>query len=160
LAKAAGLEIGNGIVTDAALRTSAEHIYAAGDVAHALHPVLGQHLRSEHWANAIAGGETAARSMLGQEVRHDSIPYFYTDQFDLGMEYSGYAPAAKDASVVIRGSMEQAEFIAFWIREGAVVAGMNVNVWDVQEQIKDLISSGRTVNQKALADPAVDLGTV
>ena len=158
LAEAAGLTVSNGIQVDAGLRSSDPDIFAAGDVANALHPVTGEYARSEHWANAIAGGTVAGRSMLGQNAVLEDIPYFYTDQFDLGMEYSGYAALAKDAQLVIRGSLDNREFIAFWLRGGKVVAGMNVNVWDVQDAIKDLISSGRTVDPQRLADPDVELG--
>nr|WP_035775450.1 FAD-dependent oxidoreductase [Arthrobacter sp. H5] len=160
LAEAAGLTVSNGIQVDSGLRTGVEDIFAAGDVANALHPVTGEYARSEHWANAIAGGEVAAKSMLGQRAELDAIPYFYTDQFDLGMEYSGYSSIAKDAEVIIRGSLEDREFIAFWVRDGKVVAGMNVNVWDVQEVIQDLVKSGRTVDVKALADPMTELGSL
>lgn len=153
LAEAAGLTTGNGIQVTAGLQTSSPDIYAAGDVANAMHPVTGVRARSEHWANAIAGGKVAARSMLGQDAVLDDIPYFYTDQFDLGMEYSGYGALSKDAELVVRGSLESREFIAFWVFEGRVVAGMNVNVWDVQDAIKELISSGRTVDAATLADP-------
>jgi 3-phenylpropionate/trans-cinnamate dioxygenase ferredoxin reductase component len=157
LAEAAGLQIRNGILVDAALRTSDPDIFAAGDVANALHPVTGEYARSEHWANAIAGGKVAGRSMLGRDAALDEIPYFYTDQFDIGMEYSGYAALTKDAELVIRGSLDKREFIAFWLRDGKVVAGMNVNIWDVQDAIKDLIRGGRTVDPQRLADPAVAL---
>lgn len=157
LAEAAGLQIRNGILVDAALRTSDPDIFAAGDVANALHPVTGEYARSEHWANAIAGGKVAGRSMLGRDAALDEIPYFYTDQFDIGMEYSGYAALAKDAELVIRGSLDKREFIAFWLRNGKAVAGMNVNIWDVQDAIKDLIRGGRTVDPQRLADPAVAL---
>jgi 3-phenylpropionate/trans-cinnamate dioxygenase ferredoxin reductase component len=157
LAEAAGLAVSNGIDVDASLRTSDPHIHAAGDVANAFHPVLNARLRSEHWANAVAGGKAAARAMLGQPVSFDDIPYFYTDQYDLGMEYSGYFPLAADADVVLRGDLDRREFIAFWVRDGKVIAGMNVNVWDVQEPIKDLIRSGRTVDSEALADTTREL---
>ena len=159
LAEEAGLTIGNGIQVDSGLRTSAEGIFAAGDVASALHPVTGQYARSEHWANAISGGKVAAQSMLGRDAVLDDIPYFYTDQFDLGMEYSGYGALTKDADVVVRGSLEDREFVAFWLREDRVVAGMNVNVWDVQEEIQDLIRSGRAVDRAVLTDPDSDLKT-
>ncbi len=157
LAEAAGLTLGNGIRVDSALRTSDPDIFAAGDVANALHPVTGEYARSEHWANAIASGKVAGRSMLGKDAVLDEIPYFYTDQFDIGMEYSGYAALTRDADLVIRGSLETREFIAFWLRGGKVVAGMNVNVWDVQDAIKALVSSGRTVDPERLADPEVAL---
>lgn len=153
LASDAGLAINNGIEVSASLQTSDSDIFAAGDVANALHPVTGQYARSEHWANAIASGKVAAKSMLGLPAALADIPYFYTDQFDLGMEYSGYAALTKDAEIVVRGSLESREFVAFWVLEGRVVAGMNVNVWDVQDAIKELISSRRIVDTQALADP-------
>lgn len=157
LAAAAGITVNNGIEVDSSLRTSAPDVFAAGDVANALHPFTGTHLRSEHWANAIAGGKVAAKSMLGQDAVLDDIPYFYTDQFDLGMEYSGFGTLTGDAELVVRGSLETREFIAFWVRGGRVVAGMNVNTWDVQEAIKGLISSRRTVDTARLADPQTPL---
>ena len=160
LAQDAGLTINNGIEVDSALRTSAADVFAAGDVANALHPVTGSHARSEHWANAIASGKVAAKSMLGKDAALDDIPYFYTDQFDLGMEYSGFGALAKDAELVIRGELASREFIAFWVLDGRVVAGMNVNIWDVQDAIKDLISSQRIVDTAALADPQTPLETI
>ncbi|RAN79259.1 FAD-dependent oxidoreductase [Bacillus sp. SRB_336] len=160
LAKDAGLTISNGIQVSGSLATSDPDIFAAGDVANSLHPVTNAYARSEHWANAIASGKVAARSMLGKEAVLDDIPYFYTDQFDLGMEYSGFGALAKDAELVVRGSLEKREFIAFWVLEGRVVAGMNVNIWDVQDAIKDLISSRRTVDTAKLADPQTPLGDI
>ncbi|WP_285723964.1 NAD(P)/FAD-dependent oxidoreductase [Psychromicrobium xiongbiense] len=158
LAQAAGLETDHGILVDARLRTSTPDVFAAGDVANALHPMVGAHLRSEHWANALASGAVAARSMLGRVAVLNDIPYFYTDQFDLGMEYSGFGTLTEGLTPVIRGSLELREFLAFWLREGRVVAGMNVNIWDVQEEIKDLILSKRVVEAARLADPQIPLG--
>jgi 3-phenylpropionate/trans-cinnamate dioxygenase ferredoxin reductase subunit len=160
LATAAGLDVDNGILTDASLRTSAPDVYAAGDVANAYHPVIQRHLRSEHWANALNAGPVAARVMMGGSDVHDGIPYFYSDQFDLGMELSGYAPLMADAELVIRGDLDGREFIAFWVDDGRVVGGMNVNVWDVQDAIQDLIRSGRRVSTDALADAATDLSSL
>ena len=142
LAEAAGIAVDNGILTDASLRTSAPDVYAAGDVANAYHPVIQRHLRSEHWDNALKAGPVAARVMMGGDAVHDGIPYFYTDQFDLGMELSGYPPLMKDAELLIRGDLDAREFIAFWVDDGRVVGGMNVNVSDVQKPIKALIRSG------------------
>jgi NADPH-dependent 2,4-dienoyl-CoA reductase/sulfur reductase-like enzyme len=153
--------VDNGVLTDASLRTSAPGIYAAGDVANALHPFTGQHHRSEHWSNALNGGKVAAKSMLGQDVVFDSIPYFYTDQFDVSMEYSGFPSLAKDAPL-IRGSLESREFVAFWLREERVVAGMSVN-WpksvkpSAQKVIKALIGSRHAVEPNALTDAQVPL---
>jgi 3-phenylpropionate/trans-cinnamate dioxygenase ferredoxin reductase subunit len=160
LAQEAGLLVENGIAVDAGLRASADDVFAAGDVANSFHPVVGQRMRNEHWANAIASGKVAAKSMLGQDAALDDIPYFYTDQFDLGMEYSGYAPYTRDADVVIRGDKSGREFVAFWVNDGRVVAGMNVNIWDVNDQVQDLIRSGRQVDAAKLADPAVPLTEV
>ncbi|MRH29379.1 NAD(P)/FAD-dependent oxidoreductase [Microbacterium sp. SYP-A9085] len=157
LAEAAGLQVERGILTDASLRTSAADVFAAGDVANAMHPVLNQRLRSEHWANALNAGPVAARAMLGKDAVHDMIPYFYTDQFDLGMELSGYPPLMKDAQMVIRGDVDAREFVAFWVQGRRVVAGMNVNIWDVNETVQKLIASGEDVDLDALADPEVAL---
>jgi 3-phenylpropionate/trans-cinnamate dioxygenase ferredoxin reductase subunit len=157
LAVAAGLAVDDGVLVDAALRTSRPDIFAAGDIANALHPLVDLRLRSEHWANALNGGAAAARSMLGQDVSYDDIPYFYTDQFDLGMEYSGFAPLARGADVVYRGDRDKREFIAFWVADGHVVAGMNVNVWDVNEAVQGIIRRGNRVDPARLADPAVPL---
>jgi 3-phenylpropionate/trans-cinnamate dioxygenase ferredoxin reductase subunit len=161
LAEAAGIEVDHGILTDAHLATSADDVFAAGDVANPMHPVLGERLRNEHWANAIAGGKVAAASMAGQDAVLDDIPYFYTDQFDLGMEYSGYPPLARDARIVYRGDLAAREFVAFWLSRGdTVVAGMNVNVWDVNEQVQRLIREARPVDVARLTDPAIDLGAL
>ncbi|NLP82548.1 FAD-dependent oxidoreductase [Microbacterium sp. CFH 90308] len=157
LAEQAGLRILNGVLTDSGLRTSAPDVFAAGDVANAFHPVLQRHLRSEHWANALGAGKVAARSMLGMPASFDDIPYFYTDQYDLGMELSGYAPLMADADVVVRGDLDAREFIAFWVDHDRVVAGMNVNVWDVNETVQELIRSGARVGADRLADADVPL---
>ncbi|MFD9002142.1 NAD(P)/FAD-dependent oxidoreductase [Streptomyces sp. NPDC059582] len=161
LAEAAGLELadrsqGGGIVVDAQLRTSDPDIYAAGDVASFPHPLFGR-LRVEHWANALNAGPVAARAMLGKDVTYDRVPYFFSDQYDLGMEYSGWAPPGSYDEVVIRGDAVKREFIAFWLKEGRVLAGMNVNVWDVTEPIQQLIRSRTQVDTEALADPHVSL---
>jgi len=157
LAQAAGLEIDGGILVDASLRTSDPAIWAAGDIANAYHPLAKMRLRSEHWANALNGGKAAARSLLGQSTSYDDIPYFYTDQFDLGMEYSGFGPLASGADVVYRGNRAGREFIAFWVRDGRVVAGMNVNVWDVNEAVQGIIRRGNPVDLDRLTDGTVPL---
>ncbi|WP_329623597.1 FAD-dependent oxidoreductase [Streptomyces sp. NBC_01255] len=148
---------GGGIAVDESLRTSDPDIYAAGDVAAAHHPLLHTRLRVEHWANALNGGPVAARAMLGQTVSYDRVPYFFSDQYDLGMEYSGWAPPGAYDQVVVRGDTGKREFIAFWLKEGRVLAGMNVNVWDVTEPIQKLIRSRAAVDPEALADSSVPL---
>jgi 3-phenylpropionate/trans-cinnamate dioxygenase ferredoxin reductase subunit len=155
LAEDSGLQVDNGVVTDHALRTSEPDIFAAGDVAAAFHPLYGRHVRVEHWANALNQGPAAARSMLGQDVSYDRVPYFFTDQYDLGMEYSGLAGPGD--TVVCRGNPDSGEFIAFWTADGRVTAGMNVNVWDVTEPIQQLIRSQRQVQPARLADPDTPL---
>ncbi|WP_326780224.1 FAD-dependent oxidoreductase [Streptomyces longwoodensis] len=165
LAEAAGLELadrahGGGVVVDAGLRTSDPDVYAAGDVASVPLGLFDTRVRVEHWANALNGGPVAARSMLGQAgegASYDRVPYFFTDQYDLGMEYSGWAPPGSYDQVVIRGDAGKREFIAFWVAQGRVLAGMNVNVWDVTEPIQRLIRAQAPVDTDALADPHVPL---
>jgi 3-phenylpropionate/trans-cinnamate dioxygenase ferredoxin reductase subunit len=160
VAERSGLSLDNGVPTDEAMRTSIEDVYAVGDVANPFLPAISRRLRNEHWANAIAGGTVAARAIVGEDASYDDIPYFYSDQYDLGMEYSGYAPLAQGADVVFRGDVEARAFIAFWLRDDRVVAGMNVNVWDVQEQIKRLVRATGPVDRQRLADESVDLATL
>ncbi|MBB5084227.1 NAD(P)/FAD-dependent oxidoreductase [Nonomuraea endophytica] len=149
LAVDAGLDVSDGILTDAALRTSDPDVYAAGDVAESFNPLYGRRLRVEHWANALNGGPAAARSMLGQDVVYDRVPYFFSDQFEIGMEFSGDVQGYDE--VVFRGDVDALEFIAYWLRDGRVVAGMNVNVWDVVGDIQDLIRSGVKVDSQELS---------
>ncbi len=158
LAEAAGIRVGNGIEVDEHLETSVSGIFAAGDVAAAWHPGLGERVRVEHWANALNQGPAAARNMLGARIAYDRVPYFFSDQYDLGMEYSGYARIWD--RVVFRGNPDDGKFIAFWLADGRVVAGMNANVWDVTGPIQALIRSRATVDIGRLTDPAVPLEEV
>ncbi|MEU1616663.1 FAD-dependent oxidoreductase [Streptomyces sp. NPDC005722] len=160
LAEAAGLEVRNGVVTDAHLRTSAPDVFAAGDVANAHHPFLDRHIRVEHWANALNQPATAAQGMLGKDAVYDRLPYFYTDQYDLGMEYTGYVEPGGYDRVVFRGDKAAREFVAFWMSGNRVLAGMNVNVWDVVEPVRELITSRAAVDDARLADPKVPLDQV
>jgi len=157
LAEAAGLGVDRGVRADAALRTSDPVIYAAGDAARAYHPLLDTYLRVEHWSNARHQPVAAARSMLGQDVAYDRLPYFFSDQYDLGMEYSGYVPPGGYDRVVFRGDVGKREFIAFWLSGGRVLAGMNVNVWDVNDQVQELIRAGRRADPERLANPDIPL---
>jgi 3-phenylpropionate/trans-cinnamate dioxygenase ferredoxin reductase component len=161
LATAAGLEIDNGVRVDAQLRSSDPDIYAAGDVANAYHPLLGKHIRVEHWANALNQPQTAARAMLGEDVAFDRMPYFFTDQYDLGMEYTGFVEPGGYSRVVFRGDKERREFVAFWLdQDDRVLAGMNVNVWDVTDGIRELVRGGQPVDAGKLADPAIPLDSL
>lgn len=155
LAEGAGLLVDNGIVVDERLETSAPGIFAAGDVANARHPFYATHIRVEHWANALNQGPAAARGMLGKGAAYDRLPYFFSDQYDVGMEYSGFA--TEWDRILFRGDPATREFIAFWLKDGRVLAGMNVNVWDVSDPIQALIRSRNPVDPARLADPGVPL---
>jgi 3-phenylpropionate/trans-cinnamate dioxygenase ferredoxin reductase subunit len=155
LARNAGLTIENGIVVDEFLRTGAPNVFAAGDVAAAWHPFYARRIRVEHWANAAHQGVAAARNMVGPPTPYDRLPYFFSDQYELGMEYTGYA--RQWDRVVLRGDPASFEFIAFWISEDRVVAAMNVNVWDVVEPLRAVIASRAQVDDRLLTDPDVPL---
>nr|WSZ19038.1 FAD-dependent oxidoreductase [Streptomyces canus] len=158
LAQEAGLEVDNGIRVDERLRTSYPDIYAAGDVANAFHPLLDKHIRVEHWANALHQPQTAARAMLGrQDAVYDRVPYFFTDQYDLGMEYAGYVEPGGYDQVVFRGDVAGREFLAFWLADNRVLAAMNVNIWDVNDQLQALVRTAQPVDTSMLTDPQVPL---
>jgi 3-phenylpropionate/trans-cinnamate dioxygenase ferredoxin reductase component len=154
LAERAGLEIDNGVVVDGRLETSVPGIFAAGDVANHRHPQFGP-LRVEHWANALNQGLAAGKAMLGAEEPYARVPYFFSDQYDVGMEYSGYASA--DDEVVFRNDPAGRKFIAFWLRDERVMAGMNVNVDGVTDPIQALVRSGAAIDRTRLADPGQPL---
>jgi NADPH-dependent 2,4-dienoyl-CoA reductase/sulfur reductase-like enzyme len=157
IAADAGLAVDNGILAEEALRTSDPDIFAAGDVVNAFNPLLGRRIRVEHWANALHGGPAAARSMMGKDISYDRLPYFFSDQYDLGMEAAGLPEPGTYDDVVYRGDKESGEFIAFWLSDRVVVAGMNVNIWDVNDDIQALIRSGTEVDPARLADPDIPL---
>jgi 3-phenylpropionate/trans-cinnamate dioxygenase ferredoxin reductase component len=157
LAVAADLKIDNGILVDEHLRSSDPDIFAAGDIAHAYNPRLGRHIRVEHWANARRQGVVAAKAMLGQDAVDVRPSYFYTDQYDLSMEYTGdIGPTGYDR-VIFRRHPDSGQVIVFWLYEQRIQAGMNVNIWDVADDIERLITSARQINADDLADPAIPL---
>jgi 3-phenylpropionate/trans-cinnamate dioxygenase ferredoxin reductase component len=158
LADRAGIAVDNGILVDEHLQTSANGVYAAGDVANAYHPFYGEYVRVEHWANALNQAPAAARNMLGNAAPFDRVPYFFSDQYDLGMEYAGFATSWE--RVIFRGDPASREFMAFWITGDRVVAGMNVNVWDVNDTIQRLIRERTVVDDRRLADPDVPLDDI
>jgi 3-phenylpropionate/trans-cinnamate dioxygenase ferredoxin reductase component len=143
LAEAAGLDVDNGIVVDEHLRTSDPAILAAGDVANAYRPRLGRHLRVEHWDNAIAQGQAAARTMLGGGTPYERLPYFFTDQYDLGMEYVGSVGPDGYDRVVLRGGPDGDAFTAFWLQGDQVLAGMHANDWDAIDDVRRIVERGR-----------------
>jgi 3-phenylpropionate/trans-cinnamate dioxygenase ferredoxin reductase subunit len=161
LADQAGLPVDNGILVDESLRTGDPDIYAAGDVANAYHPLLARHIRVEHWANALNSGPAAARAMLGQPVSYDQLPYFYTDQYDLGMEYTGDVPRGTSSHVILRGEPASGAYFAFWLSDdNHVLAGMQVNNWDTIDDSKSLIRSQKPVDPTRLADTSVALADI
>jgi 3-phenylpropionate/trans-cinnamate dioxygenase ferredoxin reductase subunit len=155
LATDAGLKVDNGVVVDEFLETSAPGVYAAGDVASAWHPHYQGHLRVEHWANALNQGLAAGANAAGERTAYTRLPYFFSDQYDLGLEYVGYSRPGDD--LVVRGSLEDRELVAFWHRDGVVSAAMNVNVWDVVDDLKAIVAGGARQDPARLADPEVPL---
>jgi 3-phenylpropionate/trans-cinnamate dioxygenase ferredoxin reductase component len=156
LAETAGLETENGVVVDEWLRSSHPDVFAAGDVANAYHPRLGRHLRVEHWDNAIEQGITAARNMVGAEQPYDRLPYFFTDQYDLGMEYVGSVGPDGYDEVVLRGDVPGGVFTAFWLKEGKVLAGMHANDWDATDAVRSIVDA-QQVDLAGLRDRDVRL---
>ena len=160
LAAAAGLKIDNGIVVDEHLRTSDPDIFAAGDIAQTYSPRLGRHIRVEHWANARRQGAVGAKAMLGQDAVDVRPSYFFTDQYDLSMEYTGdIGPTGYDR-VIFRRHADSNEMIVFWLYEQRIQAGMNINIWDVADDIDRLIQSARPINADDLGNPAIPLATL
>jgi 3-phenylpropionate/trans-cinnamate dioxygenase ferredoxin reductase component len=160
LAAEAGLKIDNGIVVDEHLRTTDPDIFAAGDIAQTYSPRLGRHIRVEHWANARRQGAVAAKAMLGQDAVDVRPSYFFTDQYDLSMEYTGdIGPAGYDR-VIFRRYADSGQMIVFWLYEQRILAGMNINIWDVADDIERLIQSARPINADDLGNPAIPLATL
>lgn len=157
LGESAGLHVDNGIVVDAHLQTSDPDVFAAGDVANTYYPSLDRHLRLEHWSAALNQGPVAAANMVGRATAYDHVPYFFSDQYDMGMEYWGYAEAGRYDQVVFRGEVTTGEYLAFWIGQRQVLAAMNVNIWDQSDAIQALVRFGDAVDIDQLTDPAVDL---
>ena len=155
LAESAGLDLDNGVLVDASLRSSDPDIYAVGDIANHDHPVFGHRVRVEHWATALKQPAVAVAALLGQPTAYTELPYFYSDQYDLGMEYVGHTSNGFYDQVVVRGDLASREFVAFWLAYGRIKAAMTVNVWDVVESIKPRITAGWGVNAVRLADPSV-----
>src|SRR4051812_22531226 len=156
LAEAAGLEVDNGVLVDAQLRTSDPAIFAVGDIANQDHPVLGRRIRVEPWAAALNQGPAAAAAILGGTEPYGALPYFFSDQYDLGMEYVGHATPGSYTQVVVRGDRKTREFVAFWLDDAdRIRAAMNVNVWDVVDELKPLIVNGTPMDPAKLADPDV-----
>ena len=158
LAEGAGLKLENGVVTNEFLESSVPGVFAAGDLANAWHPVLNTRIRLEHWSAALNQGPVAAKNMLGTPTAYEKIPYFFSDQYDVGMEYSGYA--VDWDQIVYRGDPGTREFIAFWLKGDVLLAGMAVNTWDMADTIAGLVAAKRPVDVTRLRDPDVELAKV
>lgn len=144
-------ELGGGIAVHATLATDAPDVFAAGDVASIPSPVYGRALRVEHWDTAVKTGPHAGAAMLGESAGYDHLPYFYSDQYDIGMEYTGFVAGPDDYDeVVVSGSLTTREFVAFWTSGGVVRAGMAVNSWDRMPAVDALIRSGTVVPRTEL----------
>ncbi|HEY0643527.1 MAG TPA: FAD-dependent oxidoreductase, partial [Nocardioides sp.] len=154
LAATAGLATDHGVLVDARLRASDPHVYAAGDVANHDHPLLGR-IRVEHWDTAIHQGRHAARTMLGDDEPYTRQPYFFTDQYDLGMEFVGTTRDYDE--LVFRGDVGERVLTAFWLRDDTVIGGMHINDWDAIEPIRRLV--GQQASPQ-LRDPDVELARV
>ena len=149
------------MVVDGSLRTSDPDVFAVGDcAAWPCAPLGGRRVHVEHWANAEDGGPVAGRSMLGQDVTHDVLPFFWSDQYDLGMEYAGHVVDPASAELVLRGDVDGHEFMAFWLVDGAVEAGMHVNVWDTIDDVQRIIRAGGRADPARLADASVPLSAL
>ena len=158
VAQRAGLRVEDGVVTDELLRTSARNVFAAGDIASAWHPHYRRHLRVEHWANALHQGTVAGANAAGATTVHDRLPYFFSDQYDLGMEYVGHHDPSDELAV--RGSIAERRFVAFWHWHGRVSAALTVNTWDVIDDLKAIVGSPHPVDPARLVDPSVPLSEV
>jgi 3-phenylpropionate/trans-cinnamate dioxygenase ferredoxin reductase component len=159
LAAQAGLKIDNGIIVDEHLRTSDVNIFAAGDVANAYNPRLDRHIRVEHWANARRQGAIAGKAMLGQDATDARPSYFFSDQYDLSMEYTGdIGPSGYD-QVIFRRYPDPRQLIVFWLSGQRVQAGMNLNIWDVADDIERLVQSPHPANTDDLAHSDIPLAS-
>jgi 3-phenylpropionate/trans-cinnamate dioxygenase ferredoxin reductase subunit len=159
LAQRAGIAVGDGVLVDGLLATDTAGVFAAGDIANVPYPVYGgRRMRVEHWANAQDQGPAAARGMLGSTGDWNRVPYFFSDQYDVGMEFAG--DIADATRLVVRGDLAAREAVVFWLAGSRLVAGMNINVWDVSDAIQSLIARGGTVDERALADPEVSLAAL
>ncbi|WP_225753544.1 NAD(P)/FAD-dependent oxidoreductase [Actinotalea sp. Marseille-Q4924] len=158
LAEKAGLKVDDGVMVDEHLRSSHPDVVVAGDIARAHHPLLGQHVRVEHWDTALGQGAAAARTMLGTGEPYERLPYFFTDQYELGMEYVGYVDRDGFDELVVRGDLDGV-YLAFWVRQGRVLAAMHTGDWDAMDDLRAVVRAG-AVDLDRLRDPQVPLGDV
>jgi 3-phenylpropionate/trans-cinnamate dioxygenase ferredoxin reductase subunit len=152
------VRVDNGILVDDQCRTNVPGIFAAGDVANHYHPVCGRQMRVEHWQNGVKQGAAAARSMLGRGQSYDEVHWFWSDQFDANIQYAGFH-AAWDA-IVVRGSLPERKFLAFYLADGRVESAVAINQGRDLRRTLPIIKARVAVDPQRLADPAVDLRTL
>ncbi len=150
LAETAGVDVDDGVLVDESLRASRAHIWAVGDIANHLHPFYGVRIRSEHWSVARNQGYHAGRGAAGHAAPYDRLPMFFTDQYDMGMEYRGHAPDFDE--VIFRGSVEAGEFLIFYLEQGVIRAVANVNTWGIGDDIEALLRAEASPYRRAIAD--------
>lgn len=155
LAAHSGLAADNGILVDARLATADPAVFAAGDVANHDHPTLGR-IRVEHWDNAIEQGKHVAGSALGDTTPYTRQPYFFSDQYDLGMEYLGHVGRRGYDELIVRGDRANLTLVALWVQVGTVVAGLHLNDWDAADSLRLLVGT-TPENLDALRDESVPL---
>jgi 3-phenylpropionate/trans-cinnamate dioxygenase ferredoxin reductase component len=153
-----GIEIDNGILVDEYCRTNVDGIYAAGDVANHYHPVFNRRMRVEHWQNAMQQGAAAARSMLGNGKPYDAVHWFWSDQYDVNLQYAGFHREVDE--IVVRGNLDAREFVAFYLNQGRIDAVVALNRGKDVRRVMPLIKARRTVDARQLGDEDVDLRSV
>jgi 3-phenylpropionate/trans-cinnamate dioxygenase ferredoxin reductase component len=153
-----GVQIDDGIVVDEYLRTDVEGIYAAGDVANYYHPVFERHIRVEHWQNALKQGPAAARNMLGENEPYGEIPWFWSDQYEHNLQYAGFHTEWDE--LVVRGSTEERNFVAFYRKDERVLAAVAINRGRDLRRSIPMIKAQEEIAAAKLSDLDVDLRTL
>jgi 3-phenylpropionate/trans-cinnamate dioxygenase ferredoxin reductase subunit len=153
-----GAELDNGVVVDEYLRTGVDGIYAAGDVANHYHPMFERRIRVEHWQNALEQGPAAARAMLGKGEPYDEVPWFWSDQYEHNLQYAGFHTEWDE--LVVRGSMDERNFVAFYRKDERVLAAVAINRGKDLRRSMPLIKAREPVDAGGLCDLAVDLRTL
>jgi 3-phenylpropionate/trans-cinnamate dioxygenase ferredoxin reductase subunit len=149
------IDTGNGVLVDERCRTSVDAVYAAGDVANHYHPVFKRRLRVEHWQNAIKQGSAAARNMLDNAGPYDEVHWFWSDQYDVNLQYAG-AHATWDR-LIVRGNLDERRFLAFYLKDGLIEAVVALNRGKDLRRSIPLIKARTVVDPAKLQDEGVDL---
>jgi 3-phenylpropionate/trans-cinnamate dioxygenase ferredoxin reductase subunit len=145
----------NGIVVDEFCRTNVDGVYAAGDVANHYHPLFGRRIRVEHWDNALKQGATAARNMMGRQEAFTDPHWFWSDQYEFNLQCMGVASEWDE--FVVRGSLEERDFLGFYLKDGAAQAVVGLNRGKEVRRSAGIIRRGGRVDPAALRDEDVDV---